>query len=73
MNNSKKYKKAYKALSAATKLAIVNRDIDALLAISDRWSILAERSEDMVTEDMPIGFGVQSKNDREKARHKRKG
>jgi hypothetical protein len=44
------------ALKEAYKIARFNRDLDAIVAISDRWSMLGrilEREEDV---KLPIGF-----------------
>lgn len=71
-NFKKAMKKTFKALEDATQLAIQNRDIEALIAISDRWAVLADSMINS-KENHLIGFVGQEKNDREKAGDKRKG
>lgn len=47
------------ALKEAYRLAKFNRDLDALVAISDRWSMLGrvlEKEEDI---KLPMGFSVE--------------
>lgn len=49
-----------KALAKAQEIAEYNRDIDAIVAIADRWNLLArtlEASEEE-TQKIPLGFSV---------------
>lgn len=73
-------KKAFKVLKRAEKFAEEHRDIEALIAIADRWAILSERLVgDHEDTDFSIGFVSQESNGRvdesgrKKARDKRKG
>lgn len=54
------------ALAKAQEIAEYNRDIDAIVAIADRWAILARAldSNESDTARMPIGFSVD-KEDRD--------
>lgn len=56
-----------KALKAAYKIAKHNRDLEAILLISDRWSAMGRilESEDDVR--IPMGFAVN--NDRNDSEH----
>ena len=78
MDNEKYKKRAIKKsfiiLEKATELAVEHRDVESMLAISDRWTMFAEILGDSSLKEIPIGFIGQEKNDREdKASHKRKG
>lgn len=68
----KSMKKSFQILERATELALQHRDIEALIAIADRWVLFADRLNETDTEELPIGFISQEKNDRDKAGHKRK-
>lgn len=48
------------ALAKAQEIAEYNRDIDAIIAISDRWGVLARTLElgDEEQQKLPIGFTV---------------
>jgi hypothetical protein len=69
----KSVKKTFSTLEKATQLALEHRDVDSLIAISDRWIIFAERLNDGDVEELPIGFISQERNDRDKTSDKRKG
>lgn len=75
----KSLKRAFKLLDRAATLAEDHRDTDALIAIADRWTLIADRlmNEDS-QQQFSIGF-IDQENDgrvdepgRKKAGHKRK-
>lgn len=47
-----------KALKAAYKIAKHNRDLEAILAISDRWSAMGRILEQDSDERLPVGFAM---------------
>lgn len=49
-----------RALSRALEIAEYNRDIDAIVAISDRWAVLARTLEmnDSQENKIPLGFSI---------------
>lgn len=51
-----------KALAKAQEIAEYNRDIDAIVAISDRWAVLARTLESNSVEQdkIPLGFTRES-------------
>jgi hypothetical protein len=56
-----------KALAKAQEIAEYNRDVDAIVAIADRWNLLArtlESSEEEV-QRIPLGFSVSSSEEEE--------
>lgn len=62
-----------KILEDATTLAIENRDVEALVAISDRWYALMESADHNSHEKIVVGFTNQENiDDQSKAKHKRK-
>jgi hypothetical protein len=75
----KAIRKSFKALKASTELANQNRDTEALIAIADRWILIADRLFNQ-EDDRSFGIGFISKeNDvtvdqpgRKKAGDKRK-
>ena len=53
-----------KALKEAYKIAKFNRDLDAIVAISDRWSMLARVLDNEEEVKLPMGF-VREQEDRD--------
>lgn len=54
-----------KALKAAYKIAKHNRDLEAILAISDRWSAMGRLLESDADTKLPMGFAISDRNDSE--------
>lgn len=54
-----------KALAKAQEIAEWNKDIDAIVAISDRWAVLARTLEQAENENVriPIGFGLSNEEE----------
>jgi ABC-type sugar transport system substrate-binding protein len=52
------------ALAKAQEIAEYNRDIDAIIAISDRWGVLARTLElgDEEQQKLPMGFTVDKED-----------
>jgi ABC-type sugar transport system substrate-binding protein len=53
-----------KALAKAQEIAEYNKDIDAIVAISDRWAMLARALDADENENIriPIGFSVDKED-----------
>ena len=56
-----------KALKAAYKIAKHNRDLEAILLISDRWSVMGRMLES--DDDVRIPLGFTGSNDRNDSEH----
>jgi len=66
--------KCVDTLKRAVKIASSNRDVEALVAISDRWYALMEHAHGDEETKPPVGFTIQEKiNDSGKKADKRKG
>lgn len=73
MKNKKFIKKMIRTLEAAEKMAVENRDVELLVAISDRWYALMDGISESDQHKLTIGFIDQEKsNDDRKANNKRK-
>jgi len=68
MNRIKIMKRYVKTLNDAEKLASENRDVEALVAISDRWYALME-SLDEEDKKIIVGFTGKEKHDDDAKRH----
>lgn len=74
MKHKKIVKRFVASLGKAEELAIQNRDVEALVAISDRWYALMESMDEESQNRLALGFISQEKeNDSGKATDKRKG
>ena len=54
-----------KALKAAYKIAKHNRDLEAILAISDRWSAMGRLLESEDDARLPMGFAISDRSEHE--------
>lgn len=68
MNRIKIMKRYVKTLNDAEKLASENRDVEALVAISDRWYALME-SINEEEKKIIVGFTSKEKHDDDAKRH----
>lgn len=74
MKNKKIMKKFVKSLTEAEKIARENRDVEALVAISDRWYALFHGDDEDDRHRLALGFISQElHNDSGKAHDQRKG
>jgi ABC-type sugar transport system substrate-binding protein len=64
LSSDSAFAESAKALAKAQEIAEYNKDIDAIVAISDRWAMLAralDADENQATR-MPIGFSVEKED-----------
>ena len=73
VKHKKIIKRFVKTLDKAEELARENRDVEALVAISDRWYALMESMDEESQQRLALGFVSKEKQDDSgKADHKRK-
>ena len=67
LSSDSAFAESAKALAKAQEIAEYNRDIDAIVAISDRWAVLARTLEMDEEEEtrIPMGFSVVNRNQEE--------
>ena len=63
MKHKKIIKHYVETLERAKSLAIENRDVEALVAISDRWYALMESLDEEGQHKVVLGFSNQEKTD----------
>lgn len=57
------YLESAKALKAAYKIAKYNRDLEAIIAIADRWAAIAKYLETDSDMRIPMGFSSAAKEE----------
>ena len=69
LSSDSAFAESARALSSAQKIAEYNRDIDAMVAISDRWAVLARTLEMNESQDNKIPMGFSFREEEEEHDH----